>query len=116
MARLPTHSEETRAQIARMRVDDKMSNHQIATALGMSPSTVGHILAQDAPVKFPRLAGTLTRKSARGHKITTSPRKCLKCKTSFESEGAHNRICSPCGYQNTHTSDRFELGYSVGGR
>lgn len=34
-------------------------------------------------------------------KLPTVQRKCLKCRRDFESQGAHNRLCSSCN-SNSH--------------
>lgn len=38
-------------------------------------------------------------------KATTAERPCITCKTPFQSEGAHNRMCGPC--RNTASADTF---------
>lgn len=30
------------------------------------------------------------------NRVKTSPRTCLRCRKMFDSEGPHNRMCSPC--------------------
>jgi hypothetical protein len=29
-------------------------------------------------------------------RLSTSPRQCLCCRTPFQSQGAHNRLCDNC--------------------
>jgi hypothetical protein len=31
-------------------------------------------------------------------KPNTTPRACLRCNKTFDSEGPHNRLCAPCRY------------------
>lgn len=30
------------------------------------------------------------------HRPTTTPRNCLRCTKTFDSEGVHNRLCNSC--------------------
>jgi len=34
-------------------------------------------------------------------KPNTTPRACLRCNKTFDSEGPHNRLCSPCRTANS---------------
>lgn len=34
-------------------------------------------------------------------KPNTTPRACLRCNKTFDSEGPHNRLCAPCRYATT---------------
>lgn len=45
----------------------------------------------------------------RGDAPATTSRKCLCCSTTFESEGAHNRMCGRCRYR-TAGLDRNMVG------
>lgn len=38
--------------------------------------------------------------------VPLTERICLRCQTSFPSTGAANRICAPCGDQNSRLSRR----------
>jgi hypothetical protein len=48
---------------------------------------------------------TATEAARRGPGI----RRCLKCQGSFESEGAHNRICPTCSERNRHVPPGMEM-------
>lgn len=52
--------------------------------------------------KYPRIYGNAPAAQER----VTTDRRCLKCRTTFASEGKHNQVCSPCQRSNArHTND-----------
>ena len=65
---------------------DGRSRDEIAQALGRPKNAVA--------IKASRLR--LTSRQPLCEKPPVTLRKCLSCRSSFESEGIHNRICDGC--------------------
>jgi len=59
---------------------------------------VGHITAKGLSAWW---ASRTRLKRPVEPKPNTTPRACLRCKKTFDSEGAHNRLCAPCRYATT---------------
>ena len=77
---------------------------------GMSPADILATIFKEFKVeyKYKRLyQSAQMRASRRAPRLSTvKNRSCLRCKNLFQSQGAHNRICSGCsGVEGVHMSE-----------
>lgn len=113
MPRKTKTSPELRAEINRLKTDERMSAREIAERLNASVYSVGAIFGALARAEIARVGRPPERvrtptparvKHAKPKPAAKTRRKCLSHQGPFMSEGAHEQICPACKLSQRHSS------------